>query len=84
MASAALSTPVLKRIQLAVSEATQLTTVMAAPGGPPRVRCDVPRAFDIWTGLSGGLAAQQNANEPGGTRWLRLADDAIEKIVLLP
>jgi hypothetical protein len=37
-----------------------------------------PRAFDIWTALTGGLAAQQNANEPGGTRWLRLADDAID------
>lgn len=33
------------------------------------------RAFDTWTALSGGLAAQQNANEPGGQRWVRLADD---------
>jgi AcrR family transcriptional regulator len=37
-----------------------------------------PRRLDIWTALSGGLAAQQNANEPGGTRWLRLADDAVD------
>src|SRR5919199_3000808 len=29
------------------------------------------RAVDTWTALIGGLAAQQNANEPGGTRWLR-------------
>jgi AcrR family transcriptional regulator len=35
-----------------------------------------PRAFDMYTALTSGLAAQQNANEPGGTRWLRLADDA--------
>ncbi|MFN2518242.1 MAG: TetR/AcrR family transcriptional regulator [Jatrophihabitantaceae bacterium] len=33
------------------------------------------RAFDAWTAIIGGLAAQQNANEPGGNRWLRLADE---------
>jgi AcrR family transcriptional regulator len=33
------------------------------------------RAFDAWTAIIGGLAAQQNANEPGGKRWLRLADE---------
>jgi hypothetical protein len=26
----------------------------------------------------GGLAAQQTANEPGGDRWLRLIDDAVD------
>jgi AcrR family transcriptional regulator len=36
------------------------------------------RALDMWTALTGGLAAQQNANEPGGTRWLRLADEATD------
>jgi hypothetical protein len=25
--------------------------------------------------VTGGLAAQQNANEPGGTRWVRLVDE---------
>jgi AcrR family transcriptional regulator len=33
------------------------------------------RAFDAWTALGGGLAAQQNANEPGGQRWVRLVDE---------
>ncbi len=33
------------------------------------------RGFDAWTAIIGGLAAQQNANEPGGRRWLRLADE---------
>lgn len=33
------------------------------------------RAFDAWTAIISGLAAQQNANEPGGKRWLRLADE---------
>jgi AcrR family transcriptional regulator len=34
-----------------------------------------PRAMDAWTAVIGGLAAQQNANEPGGDRWMRLADE---------
>jgi AcrR family transcriptional regulator len=32
-------------------------------------------AFDAWTAVTAGVAAQQNANEPGGDRWVRLADD---------
>ena len=39
---------------------------------------DDPRAWDVWTALLAGLAAQQNANEPGGDRWLRLADDTTD------
>lgn len=33
------------------------------------------RAFDAWTAIVSGVAAQQNANEPGGSRWIRLADE---------
>jgi AcrR family transcriptional regulator len=36
------------------------------------------RAFDTWTALTSGIAAQQNANEPGGRRWVRLLDDMID------
>lgn len=36
------------------------------------------RAFDVWTALTGGLAAQQNANEPGGRRWARLIDECTD------
>jgi AcrR family transcriptional regulator len=36
---------------------------------------DDPRALDGWTAIVGGLAAQQNANEPGGRRWVQLADE---------
>jgi AcrR family transcriptional regulator len=39
---------------------------------------DDPRAWDVWTAVSAGLAAQQNANDPGGDRWLRLADECID------
>lgn len=35
-------------------------------------------AFDIWTALVSGLSAQQIANDPGGTRWLRLVDDVVD------
>lgn len=37
---------------------------------------DRPGAFDLFTAIASGLAAQQNSNEPGGDRWTRLVDDA--------
>jgi AcrR family transcriptional regulator len=37
-----------------------------------------PQAVDMWTGITGGLAAQQLANDPGGDRWTRLADEATD------
>ncbi|HWF57677.1 MAG TPA: TetR/AcrR family transcriptional regulator [Candidatus Dormibacteraeota bacterium] len=42
--------------------------------------CGIPgaRAFDAWTGITAGLAAQQNSNEPGGDRWVRLADEVTD------
>lgn len=43
-------------------------------------RCGVtdPRAVDLYTALATGLADQQISNDPGGDRWIRLIDDAIE------
>ena len=40
-------------------------------------RCGVTddRAVDAWTAVTQGLAAQQDANEPGGDRWTRLVDE---------
>lgn len=35
-----------------------------------------PRHVDLWTALTTGLASQQIANDPGGKRWIDLADDA--------
>src|ERR1700680_881512 len=32
-------------------------------------------AVDAWTAVIQGLAAQQDANEPGGDRWTRLVDE---------
>jgi AcrR family transcriptional regulator len=37
-----------------------------------------PASFDLWTALVAGLASQQLANDPGGDRWLRLVDNAID------
>jgi AcrR family transcriptional regulator len=35
-------------------------------------------ALDAWTGVLAGLAAQQNSNEPGGDRWVRLLDEIVD------
>jgi AcrR family transcriptional regulator len=40
-----------------------------------------PRALDLFTALSAGLASQQLSNDPGGDRWIRLIDDAVEMYV---
>jgi len=36
------------------------------------------RAVDMFTALGTGLADQQISNDPGGGRWIRLIDDAVE------
>lgn len=36
------------------------------------------RGLDAWTAVTGGIAAQQNANEPGGDRWVRLLDEVVD------
>jgi AcrR family transcriptional regulator len=40
-----------------------------------------PSHFDLWTALISGLASQQLANDPGGDRWRRLIDDAVDMFV---
>lgn len=34
--------------------------------------------LDLWTALLTGLTDQQLSNDPGGTRWERLVDDAVD------
>jgi AcrR family transcriptional regulator len=36
---------------------------------------------DMWTALLTGLVAQQLANDPGGERWVRLVDDAVDLLI---
>jgi AcrR family transcriptional regulator len=40
-----------------------------------------PEHLDMATAIGSGLAAQQISNDPGGDRWLRLVDDAVEMLV---
>ena len=40
-----------------------------------------PRDFDLYTALVSGLSTQQLANDPGGDRWLRLVDEAIDMLL---
>jgi len=37
-----------------------------------------PGALDLFTALGTGLADQQISNDPGGDRWIRLIDEAVE------
>lgn len=37
-----------------------------------------PRALDLLTAIGTGLADQQISNDPGGDRWIRLIDEAME------
>ena len=48
--------------------------------GETLARCGVndPEMLDLFTALGTGLADQQISNDPGGDRWIRLIDDAVE------
>ena len=37
-----------------------------------------PRHVDLWTALMTGLVDQQISNDPGGKRWSRLIEDAVQ------
>jgi AcrR family transcriptional regulator len=39
---------------------------------------DRPEHVDLWTALLTGLATQQVSNDPGGDRWRRLVDPAVD------
>jgi AcrR family transcriptional regulator len=39
---------------------------------------DDPHLHDLWTALITGLIDQQVSNDPGGTRWARLLDEAVD------
>jgi AcrR family transcriptional regulator len=43
-----------------------------------RVGITEPQSLDLYTALVTGLADQQISNDPGGRRWIRIVDDAIE------
>ena len=43
-----------------------------------QLRIDDPAAMELWTAVVGGLIHQQWANDPGGDRWRRLLDRAVD------
>jgi AcrR family transcriptional regulator len=42
---------------------------------------DDARDLDLWTATLTGLASQQVSNDPGGDRWLRLVDVAVDRVL---
>ncbi len=46
-----------------------------------RAGVDESEAVDLWTALFTGLASQQVSNDPGGDRWVRLVDRAVDMVL---
>lgn len=42
---------------------------------------DHPDAMDLWTAVTTGLTDQQISNDPGGDRWERLVDRAVDMLI---
>lgn len=40
-----------------------------------------PRDVDLWTAVLTGLATQQISNDPGGDRWARVVDEAVDRFL---
>jgi AcrR family transcriptional regulator len=53
----------------------QLAEALAAAGLP------TSEDLDLWTAVFTGLATQQTSNDPGGTRWIRLVDTAVDRLL---
>ncbi|MGI8631816.1 MAG: TetR/AcrR family transcriptional regulator [Solirubrobacterales bacterium] len=61
-------------------ESLAISQASLARLGQQLERCGITdgRAIDLFTALGTGLADQQISNDPGGDRWIRLIDDAVE------
>jgi hypothetical protein len=53
----------------------QMTAVLVAAG------MGSAQQVDLWTALLTGLATQQISNDPGGDRWSRLVEPAVDMFV---
>ena len=58
--------------RLAQETLARLTRLLAGSGATRRAQ------VDLWTALCTGLATQQISNDPGGRRWARLVDRAVD------
>ena len=63
------------------SDASYAPAVRALDAARTRLaanRVTDPHHLDLWTALTTGLVDQQIANDPGGTRWSSLVQDAVD------
>lgn len=58
--------------------APSLQVVELAREGFAEIGITDPAALDMWSALLSGLISQQASNDPGGDRWRRLVDDAVD------
>jgi len=68
-------TPSAESYTLAQAVIDQLTEVLQAAGAGS------PEQLDLWTALFTGLASQQITKDPGGDRWHRLVDLAVDLLI---
>jgi len=68
-------TPSAESYTLAQAVIDQLTEVLQAAGAGS------PEQLDLWTALFTGLASQQITKDPGGDRWYRLVDLAVDLLI---
>jgi AcrR family transcriptional regulator len=61
--------------RLARETLARMAEVLAAAGAGS------PEHLDLWTALVTGLATQQVSNDPGGDRWRRLVEPAVDMFV---
>ncbi len=62
----------------AESFAIAVAGLQAAMDRLARLGFDDPEVLDLMTAIGTGLADQQISNDPGGDRWIRLVDEAME------
>jgi AcrR family transcriptional regulator len=60
------------------SYAPAVEVLERARGQLARFGVENPESFDLFTALVGGLIDAQQANDPGGDRWGRLLDQAVD------
>ena len=62
------------------AESFKISQDNLAEVGELLARCGVsdPTSVDLFTAIGTGLADQQLSNDPGGDRWIRLIDEAVE------
>jgi AcrR family transcriptional regulator len=65
----------------AESFALSVDSLAAAAAHLASLGIDDPRDIDLFTAIGTGIADQQISNDPGGDRWIRLIDDAVDMFV---